>query len=547
MIRDGAGVASGEHLVTDVCVIGSGPAGLTVATELLGSGLRVLVVEAGRRVVPPGGDPYTAGTNVGLHYPLARSRAQGLGGTAHRWDLATPAGGPRVRLRELEELDFEDRPGVRTPGWPLSRAALLPGYVRARELFALPPADVDYDTPLGDGVTERRFSYGPADVFTRALPAGLAADGNTTVVCDAAITEIHLEPGGTRVTTLSGRTRHGAPFTVETRACVLAGGGIENARLLLASRSSSAAGIGNTSDQVGRWFMEHPHVPSGVVVPSRGAPLRRDAWDLFLQGRHPAQRFYGLSEAVQRREGLLDVAYYLVPRRAKAAVPLSRSGDRDAEVYSAVRRARRMLRERRPSPTAGRDIRALLRAAPVMASYSARQALALRAAERGRTPLLPIVFTLRGMVEQSPRADSRVRLGTGVDAFGAPEAELDWRVSLGDAASLHRTQELVGPVLSRVLGARVTSLLRPDELPGLGIPFHHIGTTRMAARPEAGVVDPDCRVHGVRNLFVAGSSVFPTGGSANPTLTIVALAVRLGAMLRRELPSGVAVSTPPST
>lgn len=545
MIRDGADVGAGERFVTDVCVVGSGPAGLTLATELLGSGLRVLVVEAGRRVVPPGGEPYTAGTNVGLPYPLARSRCQGLGGTAHRWDLDTPAGGPRVRLRELEDLDLEDRPGVRTPGWPLSRAALLPGYARARELFDLAPSDAGHDPPLGDGVTERRFSYGPADVFTRTLPARLAADGSTTVVCDAAITEIHLDPTGSRVTTLTGRTRSGAPFTVETRACVLAGGGIENARLLLASRSRSPAGIGNSCDQVGRWFMEHPHVMSAVVVPPRGAPLRRDAWDLFLQGRHPVQRFYGLSAAVQRREGLLDVAYYLVPRWAKGAVPLSRSGKRDAELYSAVRRARRMVRDRRPSVTAARDVPALLRAAPLLASFSARQALALRAAERGRTSRLPIVFTLRGMAEQAPRADSRVRLGTGMDAFGAPEAQLDWRVSSGDAASLHRSQELVGPVLSRVLGARVTSLLHPDELPGLGIPFHHIGTTRMAARPEDGVVDPDCRVHGVRNLFVAGSSVFPTGGSANPTLTIVALAARLGARLRRELSSGIAVAALP--
>ena len=545
MMRDGAGVGSGEHLVTDVCIIGSGPAGLSLATELLGSGLRVLVVEAGSRVVPPGGEPYTAGTSVGLPYPLARSRSQGLGGTAHRWDVATPAGGPCVRLRELEDLDFEDRPGVRTPGWPLSRAALVPGYARARELFDLPPADVGHDTPLGDGVTERRFSYGPADVFTRALPAGLAADSSTIVVCDAAITEIHLDPAGTRVATLSGRTRNGAPFTVETQVCVLAGGGIENARLLLASRSSSIAGIGNCCDQVGRWFMEHPHVTSGVVVPSRGAPLRPGAWDLFLQGRHPVQRFYSVSAAVRRQEGLLDTAYYLVPRKAERAVPLSRSGDRDAEVYSAARRARRMLRERRPDLTVLRDVPALLRAAPLMAAYRARQSLALRAAERGRTSP-SVVLTLRGMAEQSPRADSRVRLGTGVDAFGAPAAELDWRVSLGDAASLHRSQELVGPVLSRVLGARVTSLLRPDELPWLGIPFHHIGTTRMAARREAGVVDPDCRVHGVPNLFVAGSSVFPTGGSANPTLTIVALAVRLAALLRRELSSGIAVSTPPS-
>lgn len=546
MIRDGDGVGSGERLVADVCVVGGGPAGLTVAGELLGSGLRVLVVEAGGRVVPEGGQPYAAGSNVGLPYPLARSRRQGLGGTAHRWDLATPAGGPCVRLRELEEIDFEDRPGVRSPGWPFSRTALLPHYARARELFGLPPADARHDTPLGDGVAERRYSYGRAAVYTQELPARLAADPRTTVLCEAAVTAIDLDPSGTRVASLSGRTRRGAPFTVATRACVLAAGGIENARLLLASRSRSAAGVGNAHDLVGRYFMEHPHIGSGVVVTSRAAPPPREAWDLHLQAGHPVQRMYGLTADVRRREGLLDVAHYLIPRRAKAAVPLSRSGAGDADVYAAVRRARRALRTRTPSAMLVEDVPAVLRAAPLLVSYSARQALALHATEHAHLPRSRVVLTVRGMAEQSPRADSRVRLGEGVDAYGSPEAQLDWRVTPGDAVSMHRTVELLAPVLSQALGARVTPLVRPDDLPGLGIPYHHMGTTRMAVRPETGVVDPDCRVHGVHDLFLAGSSVFPTGGSANPTLTIVALAARLAQRLRRELTHVVPVSTPAS-
>lgn len=537
--------ADGE-VHADVCVIGAGPAGLTVAAELLGSGLRVLVIESGSRRPPVGGEQYASSRSTGLPYPLARSRVRGVGGSANHWDVETPCGGPRVRLRELEELDFEDRPGVRSPGWPISRAVIEPSYRRARELLGLQPLATDDDGPLTDPAAydgagtgtlwHRLFSFAPAATFTEDLPQRLEADPDTTLLTEAVVTELSTAVPGGPVTSAVVRSTTGTTATVTAQVFVLAGGGIENARLLLASRGTSPDGLGNEHGHVGRWFQEHPHYQSGLLVPEDGSLYQRpDAWAVFERAGHPVQRKYSLPREVQQREGLLDTAFWLTPRPAGWLVPMSSSGRRAASGMLAARHVRRMLSTHRTVRQHTRDMAELMRALPLMGTYALRQRHALRSAEAGRPSRTPLVFSLGAMAEPVPRAESRVRLGADLDAFGVPHAELDCRLGDADADAMRRTHDLLAPSLARVLGATAVPLLPPDELPGLGWGYHHMGTTRMSARPQDGVVDRDARVHGVPNLFVAGSSVFPTAGSANPTLTIVALAIRLAEVLRAEL------------
>lgn len=529
----------------DVCIIGAGPAGLTMAAELMGSGLHVLVVEAGSRRVIPGGEPYTSSRSVGLPYPLAGSRFRGVGGSANHWDIETPCGGPRVRLRELDDLDFEDRPGVRTPGWPFSRTVLEPYYRRARALLALQPAATGDDGPLPgatdsaetqNGVWQRLFSFSPASTFTVDLPSRLEADPHTTVLGDAVIIELHTAGAGGPVTTAVARTRGGSPFTIRARMYVLAGGGIENPRLLLASRSTSAPGLGNRYDHVGRWFQEHAHYQSGLIIPADSSLYgRRDVWNIVSREGHPVQRKYGLSPEALRREGLLDISYWFGPRPARDLVPLWRTGEGAARGMLAARHVKRMLKTRKWPPGGARDLADLAWVAPFMAAYAWRQHLAHLQRPEDNSRRSPLVFTLGAMAESVPQADSRVRLGTALDRYGVPHAELDLRLGDADAEAMRRTHDLVAPALSRALGVRVVPLLPPDELPSLGWGYHHMGTTRMSRRPQDGVVDPDLRVHDVPNLLVVGSSVFPSSSSANPTLTIVALAIRAADLLRREL------------
>jgi choline dehydrogenase-like flavoprotein len=544
MTHPGQSHPTAADVQADLCIVGAGPAGLTVARQLLRSGLKVVVLESGPAPTTPGGEPYATSSSVGIDYPLGRSRVRGLGGSANHWDIQTPVGGPRVRLRELDDLDFRDRPGVRSPGWPFSRSLLDPYYRRARTLLDLQAAEADDDQPFrgtppgGTGtslVVQRLFSFAAASTFTVALPEQLAADAHTTMLADTWATRLCTSSDGS-VTALDARTRHGRPFSIRARAYVLAAGGIENPRLLLASSRDGQTGLAARSDKVGRYFMEHAHYTSGLLVPGRPARhLPNEAWDVFLRSGHPVQHKYGLTPEVQQREGLLNTAYFLTPRPASWLVPLTRTGREDAQLTSAVRHVRQLARSRTWTPGAQRDLAATAGAVPLMAAYAVRQHKALAAAQAGRQPGHPVVFTLGGMAEHQPNAESVVRLGSRVDPFGVPEAELSWQVTDADLASMRRSHELLAPVLAKALGARSVALLPPDERPGLGVGYHHLGTTRISSRPEDGVVDADLRLHDTPNLFVAGSSVFPTGGSANPTLTIVALAIRLADLLRREL------------
>lgn len=356
------------------------------------------------------------------------------------------------------------------------------------------------------------------------------------MLVDAVVTELRSAPSTTCVTETAARTRRGTPFTVHATTYVLASGGIENPRLLLASRGTTPQGLGNAFDQVGRYFQEHPHYHSGLVVPvDRHLHDRPEAWDVHLDDGHPVQRKYGLTQAAQRQHGLLNTAFFITPRPASWLVPYTSAGTHDASRLQAVRHVKRMLSTRRPSPGATRDLVLAMGAAPRMAAYTFRQSRAQQAHRAGRRSRFPLVFTLGAMAEQQPRDDSRVCLSAEPDRFGVPHAQLDWRLGDDDADSMRRSHDLVSPALERALGARAVPLLPSDELPALGWGYHHMGTTRMSTRPDEGVVDADLRVHGVSNVFVAGSSVFPSSGSANPTLTIVALSMRLADRLRHEL------------
>jgi choline dehydrogenase-like flavoprotein len=137
--------------------------------------------------------------------------------------------------------------------------------------------------------------------------------------------------------------------------------------------------------------------------------------------------------------------------------------------------------------------------------------------------------------EQAPNPRSRVNLHHSKrDQLGLPATQLDWQLSDFDKFSIRRTAELIGIELGRAGLGRVRTDIDEDlsKFPLVETAWHHMGTTRMSENDRTGVVDSACRVHGLSNLYVAGSSVFPTGGRANPTLTIVALAIRLADHLK---------------
>jgi choline dehydrogenase-like flavoprotein len=537
MLRDGRAIPEDELLETDLCIIGAGPAGISIAREFIGKGLRVCLLESGGQRPIRAAQRLNDGRSVGYwYYPLASTRARAFGGSSALWWQwqETDEGGRSYIWRSgpLDPVDFESRPGIAHTGWPFSREALIPFYERAQKICQLGPFEYgveDWEDPEArprwplprDEFVTNIFQYG-SRTFADYL-GELARAQNVTTILNSTVCELVTAENPSTISEVTVRAEAGKAFRVKARAYVLAAGGIENARLLLLCNKTHTAGLGNTNDLVGRFFMERLTIRSGVIAPTDSDLFQRSLLYKiqFARGVH-SQGVLRLNEKLMRSEGLLNAVMFMLP----AHKAFTSEGVRSlVALYRAVRR--------RPLPGD------LLRHAKNVAGDLDDVALTLYRQVIARGSANDEVFILRVQAEQSPNPSSRVTLDDARDAFGLRKARLDWRVTEFDRWSIRRTQEILDRELRRANLGRLERKLGEEDPPALfrGA-FHHMGTTRMHREASHGVVDADCRVHGLANLFVAGSSVFPTAGSANPTLTLVALAVRLADHLKDELAAG---------
>jgi choline dehydrogenase-like flavoprotein len=514
-------------LETDVCVVGAGAAGLTVASELGRAGRDVVLLESGG--FAPEEETQALNDLAVTGYPVREnfmSRARYYGGSCNLW------AGRSMRLSP-EDMEAESDP--ERAGWPLSHGELARWYPAAARVLGLPdPAlfEAAAHSPTMSRVERGLFESGlvapTVSLWARgpmrfgpARRGELGRSARVRVLLHANAVRLRLTADGGAIAAVEGAVLHGPRFEVRARRVVLAAGGVENARLLLLSN------LGNEHDLVGRYFMDHPRAVFGRVRLAPGARLP------VLRGRPVAdgklQVGIGVPPAIRRAEGLLN--HY-------ATLESEFSGYAAAGYQSLVKTAKVVLRKGYAGSRweVGRsrlsDIPGMiylltpkeLMPHPLYRVYwAARSALHPRPDGRARV----IVY----FCEQPPDRESRVLLGEQRDALGQPKAELRWRIGPEVTRSVLALQERLGATL------RASGI---GELePGAGEPrytdaSHHMGTTRMSRDPRTGVVDPSCRVHATANLYLAGSSVFPTAGHANPTPTIIALALRLAEHLRRE-------------
>ena len=541
MLVDGRSLADGTRLEADVCVVGAGPAGLAIAFELERAGANVVVLA--------GSEEPAEGEVVGEPYPpLAETRAGGIGGTAALWDAELAPGSLGARYAPLSAIDFEERSAVPGSGWPFDREALAPFYARAHELCDAGPYDYEAPAarPFGDAaVASGLFRFGAAETFTRTRRERVARSATVRVVTDASATRLHKHDDGRRVDEVEGSSAPGRSFRLRAHRYVLAAGGIENPRLLLLS------GIGDES-LVGRCFMDHPTIHCRLEL-APGSRLDLGFYDTRTVSERLVLGGLELPEQTLRDEGLLNGTFFVVPAR-----------DRELRAAAAAKALLGAARERRLPRQPVR------RAAEVAAGIEAlgfvahrRLAHAVPRLEptlrlwRRRSTLLdtlgvgpvsgwstlrarPRAFDLHHVIEQTPDPKRRVTLGSGRDRLGLPVARLHWFVGGRELESAERAEALLAAELERRGMGRLRTgrELAPEGDVAAALhptAHHHLGTTRMHRDPRHGVVDADARVHGVANLFVAGGSVFPTSGFVNPTLTIVALALRLGAFLSQDV------------
>ena len=519
---------------TDICIVGGGAAGITLAREFAGRSQQVLLLEGGGLESDAESQSLYGGESIGLPYEdLDGTRSRYLGGSTNCW------GG---WSQPLDDLDFEARSWVPYSGWPISRADLDGYYTRARALCELGPHpfDLEYwrallpainDEVCGlDRIDTIATQFSPPTRFGKRYRDDLVRAPNINVLLHANVVRLEQSHDGGRVDRVVAATLDGRELTVAARVFVLAAGGIENARLLLLSDSVEPAGLGNRHDMVGRFFMEHPRVSLG-----RLAPLPR---------QHPLSIMNVMVN--YRSRGLrLDngqIALSWTPSRetqAVEAIPNSRTylesvyTGRDTDAVRALIRLRQMLRRGRPVNPA-RELKQII--------SGLDQAVLALVAKYTRMSWLSIGTRMTTVVEPLPNPDSRVRLSQARDRLGLRRTALDWQLDGRTLATVQRTQEVIRDGLAG-LGYAAEIPDAENEPTMLKWCWHHMGTTRMSADPRHGVVDSDCRVHGIDNLFIAGSSVFPTCGKDMPTLTIVALALRLAERIRADMAAPSVVRT----
>lgn len=547
---DGRTVPVGESIVTDFCVVGGGPAGLTLARELDSFGHDVVLLERGT----PGGagllEPIATTDAVGIEYDIDAYRAGGLGGSSHKWLVTTPLGDGFGRIPEFVPDDFEERAWIPYSGWPISKRDLVDYYPAARALFkevSWPAASPEeaWAEEFGlthragrlEGIEARVYPFASPAVFGGAVSRRLESSDRTLVLTDAAAVEFVGSEDGSRVDHLVVATDRERSFRVTASTYVLAAGGIESPRLLLASRRPWSTGLGNQHDLVGRFFMEHPRFTAGYFVPSAPGILEERAfYSILLRDGIPLQTKYRLDPATAAAEECANHTFFFNEARWSIAAVSAVEGWYGAPGVLASRRLRDAVRSRQVPDDPLRLLTDVVRSLPqLQRSLHVQRRLAAREARLSDAQLRqPDLLTVEVMAEQHPNPRSRVTLQDDVDRFGAPRASLDWRLTSDELEAFSRSLSRFSSSLEEAGLGHVHGILPDDGLPaGMHGASHHMGTTRMHRDPQHGVVDGDCRVHGVSNVYVAGSSVFATGGAGNPTLTLLALTLRLADHLKR--------------
>jgi len=491
MLHDAASLPNNVLVEADTCIIGAGPAGVALALALSAAGRQVALLESGG--IGPEDEPQALneGMVVGGPYTgLRQTRWRQVGGAAAVWNTWV-AGLAYGRMVPLDAWDFS--------GWPFALTHLVPWYERAQRFLGIGRFEYDGGAwssasrpmlPLGAGpVVTRIYQFGRSGLFAE-LADRMRAAPTIHLYQHATAVGLTLDGSGARVREVSVAGSDRSRFKVRASSVVLAGGAVENARLLLLAQETGLA----PSPFIGSCFMEHPRDYSAVLEPdSADFAARMGLYDAHaaIDGTLVCGRL-GLAREAVREEGIPNASVSFFPRE----------------------RPRRGLSRLR-GWLGGR--------APTGYGWST-----------DRDPAHTFdAFRIVLNLEQAPRRENRVRLGPDRDALGVPGAVLEWSWTAGEQQGLERLRQLLVETFSRsgIGRLRIVSGSLPDPNA-----HHHAGTTRMSAGPGEGVVDRECRVHGTENLFVAGGSVFPSAGFANPTLTIVALALRLAAHLSEPSP-----------
>jgi len=543
MMEDALAIPPGTVLECDIVIIGSGAAGITCACELIGCGKKVILLEGGGLTLERETQTLSKGKVLEPenHGPLEQYRKRMWGGTTSAW------GG---RCAPFDAIDFEKRAYVPNSGWPIGLQDMEPYYRRAHHYAYAGDYDYQSASSLEDGANPTipglrddvwmqdqiwRFSL-PAD-YGKEFHQQIRDAANVRVILHANALKLNTDSGGRRIESVLAASLRDNRFTVQAETVIVAAGGLESTRLLMLSDDVHRNGIGNQYDQLGRYYISHI---SGDLGEVRFKPRSRPVIWQYQRAKDGVyvKRNLRIRAEVQRREGLLNF-------RCLLTHPPFANASHGNSVLSAVYLVKRFFRGQIPPEyskelaAAGyhhvpEHLRNILFGLPGLIRFGAHWFFR-RTMARRKYPSVSLgsrsnTHTIHFDAEQTPNPESRVMLSEDVDRFGMRQLLADWKCLDRDVESIERCHQLLREEIEGS-GVGDLTLAREDVAAvvrrGFAVGSHHIGTTRMAEDPRCGVVDANCEVHGVRGLFIAAPSVFPTAGYANPVLTITAMAVRI--------------------
>lgn len=526
MFVDGRSLSEGETVYTDVCIIGAGAAGITLAHELSDQAFRIALVESGGFEFEENTQALYKGTTSGEEYfPLETMRLRYFGGSTNHWS---------GRCKPLKENEFEHRPWIPNSGWPFNRAYMEPFYQRASVICELPPYKYDVSfiekelglsrLPLDKRLVKTiAFYMSPPTRFGNVYRSALNRSKNISVFLHSNVLEFETSDSADHVNSVRIKCLEGNEYRIFAKQFILATGGIENPRLLLASNRIQTTGLGNGYDVVGRYFLEHPYLEAARFLPSNpNLDLRLYAKNRrALDDGMPCDIWLTLPPEVTKK---MQIANYNVELVSQQGIFYGEgSASKNYLVDS--------LSEGKWPDDIDVHIGNIIQNLDLIAG---------RAIHRFRKRFFdepdPVFYKMITSTEVVPNRDSRITLSSERDSLGMNRVDLHIQYSELDYRTVSAGTELVARELGRAGLGRLKVILGADNNErdfGKAAYAHHMGTTRMHTDPRHGVVDPNCKVHSVNNLYIAGSSVFPINGAGVPTLTIVALAVRLADHIKK--------------
>ncbi|MBS1753440.1 MAG: GMC family oxidoreductase [Ferruginibacter sp.] len=511
MLIDARQLENNSQIEGDICIIGAGAAGISIALELENTFKKIILLEGGGMEYDDRIQELYNGKITGHpYYPMKASRLHYFGGSTGHW------GG---MCSTFDDIDFEKREWVENSGWPIKREDIAKYYPKATSILDLGPCEWNLDywlkqdpdfkpLPLDEKVIwSKMWQFSPPTRFGKKYKDAIVNSKTIQLHIYANVVDLDATESINSITQVTVKNYAGKQHTVKAKNFILACSAMQNARVLLACNKQAPKGLGNDNDLVGRYFMEHAEIKTGELWLNHTDKLKLYLMEQFTKVRAEL----AISPEKQRELQVLNGSISLMP------LEMSNKTIPSVKLWSNDDPRKSLDTFKKYSTLDKRNFIQRFFSKSIYQSYG--------------------LFT---RVEQLPHPESRVVLSNEKDELGIPRANLFWALSPIDKKTVFTINKLLGQQIGAAGIGRVKlkeflldgDVQLPDYTSG---GWHHLGTTRMSDDPKHGVVDANCKIHGIDNLYIAGSSCYTTGGAVNPTLTVVAISLRLANHIKEKM------------